>query len=127
MKYCRNTFWLSILLIALLFIITCSIIVCFPDQYAPEDGIWYCEELLIQLSYEPESPCFIIENNQEIVCACGSDRGSDRINIFCQDAGQSEYHMGELVFSAQVISLNDIELVVFDENTNQQYIFRKIN
>lgn len=126
MKSNVNAFWIGILLSAIIFIFAWLLMWCFPDQYAPEDGVWYCKELLLQLSYEPGSTCFVVEDGQAIVCACGSDRGSKWIYVFCQDAEQSKYHMGELLFSMQIVSLNDTELVVVEENANHEYVFRRI-
>lgn len=99
---------------------------CVPDQYEPEEGIWYCDELQIQLSYESYAQCYIIEDDEKILCACGSDRGVKYIHVTCLERNHPQYKLGDVIFFAEVISLNDTELLVYDEQTEQQYVFLRI-
>ena len=100
---------------------------CVPTQYEPQEGVWYCEELQIQLSYKSDAPCFVIENDEKIVCGCGSDRGVNYIQVLCQETDNPYYYLGEMVFCAEIISLNDVELIVYDESTQEQYAFYRID
>lgn len=114
--------------IALLFMILFSVwcVGCVPDQYEPEEGIWYCDELQIQLSYESDAECFVIKDGEKIRCACGSDRGVNHIEVSCQHENHPDYRLAELIFSAEIISLNESELLVYDEQTDRQYVFLRI-
>lgn len=100
---------------------------CVPDQYEPEEGVWYCDELQIQLSYEAHTQSYIIQNDEKILCACGSDRGVKYIQVFCQERNHPDYELGELIFLAEIISLDEMQLIVYDEQTEKQYIFYKID
>lgn len=99
---------------------------CTPDQYEPESGVWYCEDLQIQLSYDVEKECFAIINGEKITAACGSDRGVSRLSVYNQQENHPEYYMGETIFEALIVSLNEQEFVVYDEQTQRKYVFYRI-
>lgn len=118
MKYSKG---IRLFLILFQVLFTCA--GCVPDQYEPEEGVWVCEELQIQLSYEQNTPCFVVKNGEKIICACGSDRGVQYIYVSCQEKDHPVYDLGEEIFSAKIVSLSETELVVYDEQDKQQYIF----
>ena len=103
-----------------------SCIGCTPDQYEPENGVWYCDELQIQLSYDVGKECYAIINGEKIKAACGSDRGVSRLCVSIQQEDHPEYNMGETFFEAEIINLNEHEFVVYDEQTQREYIFYRI-
>ena len=98
---------------------------CTPDSFEPEEGVWYCPELNIQLSYESGIPSYIVVEGETVICACGSDRGVDRILLYCQQQGHPQYHMGQLLFSAQVLELTREELTVSVDSPDNRYVFRR--
>ena len=109
-----------------LFALLCSALVgCISDQYEPEEGIWYSEELQIQLSYEQHTQSFAIINGEKIVCACGSDRGVPNLYVSCQETDHPMYRLGQEIFSAKIVSLSETEFVVYDEQTSRQYVFTR--
>lgn len=114
--------------IALLALFGVFVVICAqpPVQWEPTQGVWFCDELSIQLSYEEDDESFIIEDGNKIICACGSDRGSRRIEVSCQDNSTRDYYMGELVFSAEILSLEGNELNVYHKETEREYIFLKV-
>lgn len=99
---------------------------CTPVQYEPEDGVWFCEELQIQLSYEQDAQSFVIRDGEQIICACGSDRGVPYIYVSCQETNNSIYSLGEEIFYAKIIELSETELLVCDEETMRQYTFTRL-
>lgn len=96
-------------------------------RYEPEDGIWYCAELQIQLSYEQDVEGFIVKNGEKILTTCGSDQGVKKVFVLCSQEKHPDYPWGELMFSAEIISLDEESLVVYDEQTDKSYIFMRID
>lgn len=109
--------------IFILFIMLSAFVGCTPDQYEPKEGIWFCEELQIQLSYEQHTQSFTIINGEKIKCACGSDRGVPYLHVSCQETDHPMYRLGQEIFSAKIISLSETEFVVYDEESLQRYVF----
>lgn len=100
------------------------LVVCVPVRYEPQEGVWYCEELQIQLSYEDDARTYITENGNRILGICGTDRGSKLIGILCQSTHAGHY-VGEQLFLAEIISLDDHALVLYDKDSKQQYVFQR--
>ena len=99
---------------------------CTPDQYEPEDGVWFCEVLQMQLSYEKDVQSFFVENGDKIICACGSDKGVPYLFVSVQEAHHPIYALGEEIFCAKIISVSETEFVVYDERNECQYVFLPI-
>ena len=118
MKTCKL---LIILSIVLAFLSACS-----PDQYEPTEGVWYCEELNIQLSYEPDEISYMVIDGETVLCACGSDKGIDRILLCCQQEGHGAFYMGELLFEAQIIGLSESQMLECVDTLDTQYCFERI-
>ena len=95
-------------------------------RYEPQEGVWYCEELQIQLSYEDDAATYITENGDRIFGICGTDRGSKLIGILCQSTHGGHY-VGEELFSAEIASLDDDTLVLYAEDSGQAYVFQRID
>ena len=100
-------------------------VICVPVRYEPQEGVWYCEELQIQLSYEHDAATYITENGDKIFGICGTDRGSKLIGILCQSTHGGHY-VGEELFLAEITSLDNGTLVLYDEDSGQEYIFQRI-
>lgn len=111
------------------FTLLCMILFILPgcaDEFYPEDGEWYCEELQLQLAFGGQGDCFYMFNNEKILCACGSDRGSRWLTVGCQDADSNYFSLGEEVFGAEFVGLDQDKLVVYDTATNTEYVFYRI-
>lgn len=116
-----------IIFLVLLTLLLHSIFVgCEPVRYEPQEGVWYCEELQAQLSYEKDAATYITENGDRIFGICGTDRGSKLIGILCQSTHGGHY-VGEELFLAEIISLDDDTLVLCDEYSGQEYVFQRID
>ena len=113
-----------IFLILMTLLVRSVFVGCEPVRYEPQEGVQYCEELQIQLSYEHDAATYITENGDKIFGICGTDRGSKLIGILCQSTHGGHY-VGEEIFLAEIISLDDQALVLYDEASKQQYVFQR--
>ena len=110
----------------LILIVTCMINLSACDYvvYFPKEGIWYCDELQIQLDCA-DGFGFVMVENTKVKCAWGADRGSATLIVMSQDFNTKYYQMAEAVFVAEQVALSDTQLVVkTDENV--YYIFDRI-
>ena len=103
-----------------------TLIGCAVAEFYPEEGEWYCEELHLQLAFGGQGDCFYFINNEKILCVCGSDRGSRWLTVGCQDADSEHFDLGEEVFGAEFVSLDQDKLIVYDAVTETEYIFYRI-
>jgi len=119
----------ELLFLVFLFILATAVIsiLMFPPRYEPEEGVWFCEELQIQISYEKNANTFLIENGEKINCACGSDRGVKELQVYCQEWDHPTYRLDEMIFCADIKKLTDKTLTVFDPLAKQEYIFIRID
>ena len=120
-------FYLAIMLIAILILIVLAVGIIFPVQHEPEEGIWFCEALQIQLCYEQDGETFIIEDGKKIICSCGSDRGAKAVDVHCQEFDHLEYDLGETIFAAEIVKCSNGILLVREEKTQQEYMFLRID
>lgn len=99
---------------------------CDPIEFYPDEGEWYCEELQMQLSFDSEGECFYIYKNEVIECGCGSDKGSTWLSVGCQDKDSQYFILGEEVFGAEFVSLEQDVLVVYSETGGRNYTFYRV-
>lgn len=99
---------------------------CTPIEFYPNEGEWYCEELQIQLSFDAGGDCFYIYENEQIKCGCGSDKGSTWLSVCSQDADSEYFFLGEEVFGAEFVSLEQDVLVVYSETDGRNYTFHRV-
>ena len=116
---------IRIFVIILLILILCA--GCVPDQYEPEEGVWFCKELQMQLSYEKGIQSFLVENGEKIICSCGSDRGVQYLFVTNYDMSHPCYSFDEELFTARIISLSETEFLVYDEQAERYYTFLRID
>lgn len=117
----RNIFVLCAVLAICIALCCCS-----AKRYYPEEGIWYCGELNIQLDFQDGSNCFVVHNGKKIACAAGVDPGSSWISVGCQEADNDCFILGEEVFGAEFVSLDNGILVVQDTDSAKEYRFIRI-
>lgn len=96
-----------------------------PTQWFPQEGVWYCEDLAIQIAFDDSSQTFAMVNGEKISCACEIDRGSKDIRISCQQPDHPLFSLGKFIFSGEQVKLHDDQLVVQDDHGNQ-YTFTRI-
>ena len=97
-----------------------------PKRLMPENGIWYCDELQIQLSFEDYEPSYIVVDGVEIKCAVGNDRGSKLIMISSQEHYSEHFRLDETILAAWHVSLAENRWIMQDD-AGREYVFvRKI-
>lgn len=107
-------------------IVMVLVLACAPTEFFPDEGKWYCEELEMQLAFGNDDDCFVIRNGRKMKCACGSDRGSNYLSVGCQEFGCEYCYLGEEIFGATFVSLDETMLVVKDVNNGKEYVFTRI-
>ena len=90
--------------------------------WRPEDGVWFCDALRMQLSFDQNTPCYITQKENRIHCSWENDRGSVYIYIFCIE-DTSQYSYGDTLFCGKCVSLTDNEYVLEDTDTGNHYAF----
>ena len=94
------------------------------EQYFPEDGVWYCEELEMQMSFETDVESYATVEQTRISCCTGYERGSDRITVYCQSFDNPYYKVGEAVFTGEHVSLEERQLVLRADD-GRDYVFER--
>ena len=99
----------------------CVLFFCEPSNefYGPDGGVWHCDELGIQISFERDQPSLAAVHGEYIVCATSRHRGSKHINVSSQD----HRYLGESVFKGKYISFDNDRYVLKDKKTNRLYTF----
>jgi len=112
-----------IVLICVSFLLVSCLSSCYTE-WMPTEGIWYCQELQMQISFE-ENESFVVIDNQKVACACLNDRGSAWFFVLIQGKND-RYPVGTEVFSAKHVQLSKNEFIVSEEHTGQQYVFTRV-
>jgi len=98
-----------------------------PDSLAPEDGLWYCKELQLQLSFIPqdystddtlegyETYSYMMTDEGCVMCSFSLPARSRNMRVLAQDNAYVEILAKEL-FRGQYISADDQCLVVRGED-----------
>lgn len=117
----KNVLYLSVLLIIISIFAACT-----PAVFFPEEGEWYCEKLEMQLAFDITSECFVAIDGQKIQCTCIIDRGSAWLFVGCQEADCEYYDLGEEIFLARFVRLDDTKLIVKEASSGTEYIFLRV-
>ena len=72
-------------------------------EYYPQEGVWFCEELQIQLSFEDSANCCILVDGIPLYCGWQIDRGSTVIVFEVQDH-HPDFSLGDNVFVGEYIT-----------------------
>lgn len=121
MKYTKH-----ILLLFMILIVFCGCDISFKDNWVPQDGIWRCEDLQLELSFEKGVDTYIEIEGQRIRCVCLNDKGSQYISVLIQETGVHSYVIGSTVFYGKYICLTDTCYTVMECETERIYEFIKI-
>ena len=116
----------NLVLVCLCCAFLCLLSSCGVMDYYPEDGEWYSEELQLQLCFGGKGDCFYVFKDEIIKCACGSDKGSSWLSVGCQEADSQYFSLGEEVFGAEFVNLEQDQLVVYVESEGKEYTFQRI-
>lgn len=94
---------------------------CNRETIVPDNGIWYCEDLHLKLSFEPNYGSNLLIQEERIRCVVEHDRNSKYIIVLCQEMNAS-YDIGECIFSGEIIGLDDSEFVVSSSGTEFTFV-----
>lgn len=106
-----------------------------PKEYFPSEGVWYCEELQIQLSFnEPtgtfpfEEPydCYFMVDGIKTASQWRVDKGSNIIAVTCQDLDCKDCELGESVFTGVFVSSDQNTLCLREYEGTAEYTFERI-
>ena len=126
MKYLRHLAVCMLLLFSLCTLLCCCTFPIYEPVikiWYPEDGVWYCEELKIQLSFDDNQDTFMEKDGIKIRCRWENHPNSPELLVLCQGSNTFGYKLGDVVFSGQFIELTNNKLVVEDSQTGEQYTF----
>lgn len=97
------------------------------ENWTPDGGIWYCDDLGIQLSFSANEETYAIINGKKVICAWGNNKGTSYLSIHIQESGLDEYQLGESIFFGQCVDLTDTEFILKEYETGVQYSFVKVD
>jgi len=96
-----------------------------PINWMPEDGVWYCEELQIQLSFEEDVDSYVIVNGERKKCSWCNEQYSRILWVdFDED---DDGYLDDFYFSGERVSLDDgdDEFVLRTEE-GEEFVFVRI-
>ena len=110
--------------------IACSLYTGYFAQYAPKDGVWYCEELNLTLSYESEDKSYLVKDGETILCSRTGHHQSTHMNVYAaeetiREDGGTAYTHKELLFEFEILHFERDSFEVCD-NLGNHYIFIRL-
>ena len=97
-----------------------------PIEYMPPDGAWYCEELEMQLSFEPNAKGYAMVNGVKIACIVGNDPGTKSFWVTCKES-VLDMNPGYVLWEAEYVHRDEYEFVVKEQHTGRIYTFVKLS
>lgn len=115
--------FLSIFLVLLL--CGLAVLILTPKQKLPDDGVWYCDALQIEISFDDGSASAVV-SGKKMHGVCQRDDEKNRITLICREEVHPDFRPGDVLFTARFIRLDENKLVVLDEKIEKEYTFLKI-
>lgn len=102
---------------------------CKPAQTFPNEGIWYCEDLQIQICFDknPDKYETHIIKDKKISCTLSTDYGNRFFSIVYQDTISAEYNYDTCFYAGEFISFDDDTLITRATDTQKEYVFTRID
>lgn len=94
--------------------------------WVPAEGVWYCNELDMQLAFSDSDDSYIVIDGEKVICAVRNNRGSQVFSLLIQENDVPNYKLGDVVFTGKYVSLTDEAFTVKDRNSGIQYVFIKM-
>ena len=120
-----------------------------PKEYYPQGGTWFCQELEVQLCFEPESyvsadfygeklymqmddkeyyDSYIVLDGQKFRCSAHCKWNSPYLYIQYDDPRFNDtqykaYDIGYYFYKTKIVSVSEDEMVLQDTETSDKYIF----
>lgn len=113
------------LLFAFLVWVYLVVAIFYLDSPMPDEGVWYCEQHQIQLSFDDDCKSYVIIDGQVVDCVSSNDRGSKFLRLLCVETENEGYDYGEEMFCAHLVKVNYKELVLKTED-EVKFIFKRV-
>ena len=105
-----------------------TLVQCKPDQTFPEEGLWYCAELQIQICPGKDSAgqyAYTFINGEKRSCALYTDYGNKFLGIGYMYEVDGTWDYTSL-YRGEWISFNDERIVTRDRQTQIEYVFVRV-
>ena len=93
--------------------------------WRPDFGVWYCDALDMQLSFDKVTPCYVVQEGKRTECTWSNDRGSIYIAVRYLWNEQKKYG-DSTIFYGKCIDLTEEKYVLEEIDTGIQYTFYRI-
>ena len=135
-KYKKLQRFVVILSVALVVLSTilvwigCSLYKGYFAQYAPNAGVWGCEELKLTLSYEQEEKSYLEKDGETILCAQSGHPQDKYMNVYAaeeitREDGGTAYSLNALLFEFEILDFKQDYFLVCDTYGNH-YTFTRL-
>ena len=127
MKF-RKCAYIGILLVLVGMLTGCMRIpnMLIPIEWMPEDGVWYCDELQLQLSFEKDVNSCILVDEEWKKCELMNEQYARTLYVYCFKDEKELIDEADLVFTGVWAGLDDEELVLRTED-GEKYVFVRID
>jgi len=110
--------------------IVCSLYTGYFAQFAPNTGIWGCEDLNLTLSYEQGEKSCLVKDGETILCSKTGHPQNKYINVYAaeeitRDDGGIAYMHKALLFEFEILDFKQDYFLVCDTYGNQ-YTFTRL-
>lgn len=113
-----------VLIISLILLLSGCTILKVVDRVPPE-GVWYCEELQMQLSCESDVESYVMLNGEKVRIMWGRLRDHSDTGMIYWDIGEG-YERYDTHMEVWNIDLTESTYVVEDKKTGIEYTFIRI-
>jgi len=114
----------AVLILACLLLTGCNI----TKLYFPTSGIWYCEQLQMQLAFDNSKfdyNVFII-NNILYACMPSYDPGMSTISIVYKDDDRADYSLGDIIFHGAYVKSNETSFTLRELYGDREFVFIRV-
>lgn len=120
-KYCL----VCIMIILSLLLCACCPLCDRPNhRWVPYEGVWYCDQLQVQLAFDGVSENYIIIDGEKVICNVENDPGSTWLWMKCIDENHPLFSQTKPLFQGEMVLLDDAggKYILRDEN-GVEYVF----
>ena len=119
-----------------IYLICCLIMLlpaCNTSNHVPIDGMWYCEELKLQLSFENVYDSFLIVDGKKIPCSYSNEHGTGIIDVSFLDDSFHAFDYDQIFFTGRCDYWDEEKMIVtewLDTEGNKkgnQYTFVRVD
>jgi len=95
-------------------------------NYYPEEGVWYCKELGLQVSFDEKGETYILADGKKMACSFMFNGASKKFIIMCAQIDCADHQLGEAVLRGEHYSYDEEVLKIKEVNTGIIYDFVRI-